>query len=624
MAELVKKIKNLKHQAYNEYTADSLLKQLDHEENKERNTGYFSILGLIDKQGYTQALFSADSSDLKTAEGFAHKFLTKLHDRNPEEFYEDFAAYLKEQRREVSFSRLSFAIQYLSNANFKTHERVFSEVCDELFYLADTFYRVIFEVFVHKAQQLGEPEQKILLSTGYRKTSNAVDHFIKSNKKILDFTTGKFTALKITDFLAFDGENIEKFNTVTKSQLNVNAFLRLIGNLKARMDFVKFFNDANAEKDLHEIVQFKDLNAELTKLDSKISVDPLAIIESESLYFQYRKYHVLSLRRDKMFNLHKNIVVNTDQEDEHLAPANETWEGYGGFYPAYLLRNHLIKEKSLYSFLNPKKLAKLITHVLCSVPENTYTGGEYYLPIIQFLQAKIERCNFDVFGDLNQDNSFWYDTFVAVKRIDFNIKPKNRPIVTSFFNFLMSKVQNKQTRFILCTKFLDMDYVETFFHTSSFGTGVLQLIYDEIQEAKFNAFSSPEIFLRKEGLEKMWGHITKGDHKMLGMMRSGVRIFLNILNLLKDFNAADWLPANTLGQFYLSLDPTALDPLKESLLTRVTECKEIIDRKQQGLFTGDIAKMVDAEYIADVKQEARELREMANILEDLKLAYMEK
>ncbi len=624
MAELVKKVKNLKHQAYNEYTADSLLKQLDHEENKERNVGFYSVLGLIDKQGYTASLFNADTSGIKTPEGFAHSFLTKLHDRNQEEFFQDLATFLKEHRKEVSFSKICFAIHYLSTANFKTHEAVFSEVCEEMLYLADTFYRSVFEVFFHKAQQLGEPEQKVLLSTGYLKTSSAVKHFIKANKKILDFSAGKFTALKITDFLNFDGENIEKYNTVTKTQLNVNAFLKFVGHLQGRLDFIKFFTDAGADKDIHAIVQFKDIKEEVSKLESKIAIDPLAIIESESLYFQYRKYHVLSLRRDKIMNLHKNIVVNTEQEDEHLAPANEVWEGYGGLYPAYLLKNYLIKERSYYAFISPHKLAKLIMHTLCSVPESTYTGGEYYLCILQFLQSKIERCNFDAFSDLNQDNAFFYDLFVALKRIDFNIKPKNRPIITSFFLFLISKVQNSQTRFILITKFLDMDYVETFFHTSSFGTGALHVLNEEIQAAKFNAFTNSEPFLRKEALEKIWGHITKGDHKMLGMMRRGLRLVLGILETLKEFNAADWLPGNTLRDFYIAFDGSQFDKLKESLLTRVTECKEIVDRKQQGLFTGDLAKVVDEEFVQDVRNEARELREMANLLEDLKLAYMEK
>ena len=624
MTDLVKKVKNLKHQAYNEYTADSLMRQLDHEENKGRNIELFSIFGLIDKQGYTQSLFNAETSDIKTPEGFVHKFLTKIKERNAEGFYEDLSNYLKNNRKELSFSRICFALQYLSTASYKTYDKVFALVCEEVINLSDTFYRVIFEVFSHKAQQLGEPEQKVLLSTGYLKTSGSIILFIKTNKKILDFTNEKFIALKITDFLSFEGETIENYNTVSKSQLNINTFVKLIGNLTARMDLTKYFIDLGSDKGLHEIICYRDIKAELSKLESKITGDPLSIIESESLYFQYRKYHVLSLRRDKILNLHKNIVVNTDQEDDHLAPANEIWEGYEGLFPAYLVRNYLIMDRSLYCFITPLKLVKLMMHTLCCVPENTYTSGEYYLEILQFLQSKIERCNFDELLDLNQDNAFWYDIFVALKRLDFNIKPKNRHIVTSFFQFLMSKIQNKHTRYLLCTKFLDMDYVETFFQTSSFGTGVLQILSEGIDQAKYNAFTSPEMFLRKEALEKIWGHITKGDHKMLGMMRKGVRMVLSILQTLKEFNAGDWLAANTLKDFYLGLDGNTFDKIKESLLIRVGECKEIIDRKQKGLFTGEIARFVDEDFVIDVKQEARELREMASILDDLKLAYMEK
>lgn len=622
MSELVNKVKQLKTQTYNEFTGESLLKQL--EEHSEREAGLTHVLGIIDKQGYTQELYNAPSAGIKTAEGFVFQFTEKLVQKFKDEAYEDIANYLNERRKDVSFSKLCFSIGILSKVSYKTHPEIFTKVCSEMLYMADNFYRVVFEIFFFKGQQIDETEQKVLLSTGYLKTSKDIIEFIKNNKKLLDFSTGKFTALKITDFLSFDGETIQKQVSVSKSQLNVNEFVKFVGNLCARLDIVKHLIEANPSRDVHEIVAFRDIKETLSKLEDKISTDPLAIIESESGYFQYRKYHVLSLRRDKVFNLHKNIVVNTEQEDDHLAPANEIWEGYGGTYPLYLVKNHLSKDRSLYSMLSPGKLAKLIMHCICSVPENVYTAGDYFIDVFQFIQAKLQRCSFQNLPDLNQDNAFWYDTFVALKRIDFNVRPARRPAVTSFFNFMINYVTDKQTRFILVTKFLDMDYVETFFQTSSMSIGILQIISKEFEEAKYNAFTEPEIFLRKEQLEKIWGHVVKGDHKQLGMLRSGLRIIFSILQTLKDFNAADWLKANSLKEFYVQLDPTVFDPLKESLLARVGECKEIVDRKQKGEFTGELAKVVDEEMIHEVKQEARELRELAQQLEDIKLAYMEK
>ena len=119
--------------------------------------------------------------------------------------------------------------------------------------------------------------------------------------------------------------------------------------------------------------------------EEKVSQDPLGVLDAESGYYQYRKYHVLSLRKDKIFNLHKNIVVNTEQVDENLLPANEIWEGYGGIYSLWLLRNYFIKDPSIWCVLSIDKLLKLVSHTLCSVPENMYTGGDYFLAFLEFI-----------------------------------------------------------------------------------------------------------------------------------------------------------------------------------------------------------------------------------------------
>jgi hypothetical protein len=313
------------------------------------------VIGIIDKQGYTQELYSAQTSGVKTAEGFVSLFTEKLVEKFKDGAYEDISAYLNERKKDLSFSKLCFAIGILSKVTYKANPEVFNKACAEMLFMADTFYRVIFEIFFFKGQQLGEAEQKVLLNIGYLKTSKDIIEFIKNNKKLLDFSTGKFKALKITDFVAFDGETMQKQISVSKSQLNVNEFVKFVGSMCARMDIVRHLTEANPDRDIHEIVHFKDIKDTLSKLEDKISIDPLAIIEAESGYFQYRKYHVLSLRRDLVFNLHKNIVVNTEQEDDHLAPANEVWEGYGGTYPVYLVKNYLSKDRSLYSMINPGK-----------------------------------------------------------------------------------------------------------------------------------------------------------------------------------------------------------------------------------------------------------------------------
>ncbi len=99
---------------------------------------------------------------------------------------------------------------------------------------------------------------------------------------------------------------------------------------------------------------------------------------------------------------------------------------------------------------------------------------------------------------------------------------------------------------------------------------------------------------------------------------------IDIIDRLHEFNAADWHPRNTLKEFYLSFDASTLDRLKELMLNRITECKEIIDRKNKGLITGDLLRIVDDAFVADVREEARELRSLANKVEEVKIAYMER
>lgn len=57
------------------------------------------------------------------------------------------------------------------------------------------------------------------------------------------------------------------------------------------------------------------------------------------------------------------------------------------------------------------------------------------------------------------------------------------------------------------------------------------------------------------------------------------------------------------------------------MLSRVAECKEIIDRKNKGLLTGDILKIVDDEFIKDIRDEAAILRNMCLRIDNLKIEY---
>ena len=99
---------------------------------------------------------------------------------------------------------------------------------------------------------------------------------------------------------------------------------------------------------------------------------------------------------------------------------------------------------------------------------------------------------------------------------------------------------------------------------------------------------------------------------------------MQCLHMLHQFNASDWLAANTLREFYNSFDVTALDALKEKFQTRLTECKEIVDRKNKGLFTGELARVVDQEFVENVKAEAVDLRFLTRRVEDIKLEMAEK
>lgn len=101
-----------------------------------------------------------------------------------------------------------------------------------------------------------------------------------------------------------------------------------------------------------------------------------------------------------------------------------------------------------------------------------------------------------------------------------------------------------------------------------------------------------------------------------------MQLYVSILETLKQFNAADWLKENSLGQFYLGYDIQTFDTLKDTLMNRVAECKEIVDRKINGQFTADILKVVDDDFIKDVRDEAGVLKHLCHRIEDLKLEYL--
>lgn len=619
MESIVRKVKNLKTEAYNEFTGNSILEQLGQCEDAVEQD-IFKALEILDKQTVSDATFAADVTGTKNAEGFVFQFVHKILEKRPES-YKLLAEFMKSTIRQLTFPRVCVSILLMQNLTPKVGEAEFIAATRELSILIDTFYRTLFEVILHGSKDLTESEQQVVLKTGYLKVSGAIKTFIKANKKLLDPPSGRLVPSRVDDYLSFDGEVVERKNPSNKVYPANQEFFRLTGNLLARLDFIRFHVE---NKDTHELLQFRDIREAIKPLEEKLTHDPLGVLEAESGYFQYRKYHVLSLRKDKVFNLHKNIVVNTDQLDEHILPANEPWEGHGGLFANYLVKNYLIKDRSLWAMLSPSKLAKLILHAFNSTPENTYTGGDYYLEGLYFLQKRLQSIGVGALDNQNQDNLFWYDTFVALKRIDFNLKPKHRKQFEEFFAFLFGRITHRHTRFLLCSKFLDMDYQETFFQTAGMTTSVLQIIHHEMTEAKYNAFTEPELFLRKELLEKCWGHISKADHKQLGNLRHGLWLFMQCLHMLHQFNASDWLAANTLREFYNSFDVTALDALKEKFQTRLTECKEIVDRKNKGLFTGELARVVDQEFVENVKAEAVDLRFLTRRVEDIKLEMSEK
>lgn len=620
MEVIVRKVKDLKNRTYNQYTGEQIFNELNIV--KDTDAQMFCALNLLENVTITEATFNADTAACSTLEGFIFSFTHKLVERGPES-YRELARFLNSTRKELTFSKICYGILLLQNLSSKNHEEEFRLATREFLFLVDLFYKSLFEVFFHGTKELTESEQGAVIKVGYSKVSSAIGNFIKHNKKLLDWP-GRFTPLKITDFLAFDGVTISKYNKLSTPLVNGHEFLRFLGNLYARLDYIAYFVDTPQGKDAHEMVQFRDARNFLKPFEEKLTQDPLGVVEAESGYFQYRKYHVLSLRNDKIFNIHKSIVPNSEQPDEHLLPANEIWEGYGGLYPLYLIRSFLIKDKSYTACLSPHKLLKLIFHVLSNIPEPIYTGGDWFMPLIEYLHQVVEWSEYPTIKNTAEDNLFLFDLFVAFKRIDFNIRLKNKPKLTQLFVSLMNRIESKQTRYFYLTKFLDMDYHETFFQTGAISTGVLQLIHHEIEEAKYTAFDGPELFLRKDMVEKIWGHVEKADHKQLGALRLGMRYFLDIIRILRDFNAVDWHPENTLGKFYESFDSTKLDFLKKSFSQRVAECVEVENRKNRNELSADILKVVDDEFIRSCRAEGTDLRHIVQFVEEIKLSYMDR
>lgn len=620
MEVIVRKVKDLKNRTYNQYTGEQIFNELNIV--KETSAQMFCALNLLDNVTITEATFNSDTAGCNTLEGFIYAFTHKIVERGGQS-YGELAKFLSGVRRELSFSKICYGILLLQNLSAKTHEEDFKAGCREFLFLVDLFYKTLFEVFFHQTKELTDSEQGAVIKIGYAKVSAAIGNFIKHNKKLLDWT-GRFTPLRITDFLKFDGATITKYNKLSASVVNGHEFLTFLGNLWARLDYISYFVDTPAGKEAHEIVQFRDARTFLKPLEDKITQDPLGIVEAESGYFQYRKYHVLSLRNDKIFNLHKSIVPNSEQPDEHLLPANETWEGYGGLYPLYLIRSFLIKDKSYTACLSPHKVLKLIFHVLSNIPEPVYTGGDWFLPLIEYLREVVEWSDYPTFKNTAEDNLFLFDLFVAFKRIDFNLRPKNKPALTELFVSLVNRIESKQTKYFFLTKFLDMDYHETFFQTGAISLGVLRVLHQEVENAKYQAFDQPEVFLRKDLVEKIWGHVEKADHKQLGALRTGMRYFLDIIRTLREFNAYDWHPENSLGKFYATLDSTKFDIIKKQLTQRVAECVEVENRKNHNQLSADILKVVDDEFIRSCRAESIDLRQIIEFVEDIKLTYMDR
>jgi hypothetical protein len=620
MEVIVRRVKELKNRTYNQYTGEQIFSELNLV--KETDSQMFCALSLLDNVTITEATFNADTSACNTLEGFIWAFTHRIIERGSSSYVE-LAKYLGGIRRELTFSKICYGILLLQNLSAKTHEEDFKSATREFLNLVDLFYKTLFELFFHGTKELTDSEQGAVIKTGYAKVSAAIGTFIKHNKKLLEWT-GRFTPLKITDFLSFDGVTVTKYNKLSTSVINSHEFLRFLGNLYARLDYIAYFVDSQQGKESHEIVQFRDARTFLKPFEEKLTLDPLGIVEAESGYFQYRKYHVLSLRNDKVFNLHKSIVPNSEQPDDHLLPANETWEGYGGLYALYLIRSFLIKDKSYTACLSPHKLLKLIFHVLSNIPEPVYTGGDWFIPLIEYLHQVIEWSDYPTFKNTAEDNIFLFDLFVAFKRMDFNIKLTNKPKLTELFISLMNRVESRQTRYFFLTKFLDMDYHETFFQTGAMTTGILRILHHEIEQAKYEAFDRPDIFLRKDMIEKIWGHVEKADHKQLGSLRTGMRYFLDIIKTLREFNAYDWHPENTLSKFYETLDSTKFDTLKKAFVQRVAECVEVEDRKNRNILSADVLKVVNDEFIRSCRAEAADLKGIIRFVEDIKFAYMDR
>lgn len=578
MEDLVRKLKEIVPTKYTPFTGDALIQQLS--ETEEYDVGIYSGLFHLEKLTYTEKLFNVQTAGTKTFEGFLYQFLTDAMTKNPESITH-LVQFLEKNKHKESMYRVIFCIQLLAKIHYKTNENEFVVGVRQLYLFVERFYREIFQKAYHETQDLSDEEGLAITKYGYIPITALLKAFIKANKEVL--TVSPFKLESIQDYVHFDGEVlIRKYPPKLVS--NSGQFLKFVGNLIAKFDFFKFYVDQR--KDNHEILHFKDVEKVLAEFKEKIMIDPWGMIQAESNYFEYRKYRVLSLRKDKIFLLHKNIVPNTDQEDENLNPANEPWDGYGGLLPFYLIKQVMIREDGLHQLISPLKFIKTMMHVFSNVPEVNYTGGDYFMDFFQFIKRKMNGCDFSAFMDSNEGNLFAYDFLVGLKRVSFNINPKNHSILTEMFLYVMRRVRHTQTRYLFINKFLDMDYEETFFQTAGFNTGVIQIIYEEIEDAKFRAFDGEELFLRKDLTEKLFKSFTKGSHKDIGSIRFGFNIFVRILQTLKTFNALDWHQRNTVRDFYKEFDFLNLDPIKEKMTNRLKEIQEIIDRKNRGEFTG--------------------------------------
>ena len=116
-------------------------------------------MNYLDKAQVTEATFSPDASVFKTAEGFIFKFLNKLIERDHETTIPLICDYLVECQSKVTFPKLCMAILLLHNVTVKNSEKYFAHLCREFSKLADSYYRLLFEVFYHNSQDLTDTER---------------------------------------------------------------------------------------------------------------------------------------------------------------------------------------------------------------------------------------------------------------------------------------------------------------------------------------------------------------------------------------------------------------------------------------------------------------------------------